>query len=134
MKTVESMEQMQDNVNTIEGYLLKRVDPEYEFALNLIKKGTCFLAIKNEHGYNFYPSRFVGYIDNSRDQHLNNEYKDGRETNQAISRVINSKPKPDSNLNSEYMKYCEDLGFTARDKGSFGVERKFWQIGYEMIS
>ena len=62
------------------------------------------------------------------DSHLNNDKKDGRDTNPAISDIIGNKPMPDKSLDYEYVKYCEGLGFTARDKGSFGVERKFWEL------
>lgn len=128
MKAVENINQLQNNVDILEKYLVYKKEPEYEFALNLIKKGTCFLAIKIKEGYKFYPSRFIGYVDNTMDRHLNNVYKDGRETNIAISYIIGSKPKHNPTLNYEYIKYCEGLCFVAKDKGSFGVERKFWLI------
>lgn len=62
------------------------------------------------------------------DNHLNNDKKDGRDTNSAISSILGHKPNPNEFLNSEYVRYCEGLGFIARDKGSFGVERKFWDL------
>jgi hypothetical protein len=128
LKPINNINQILDNVDTLEKYLSYKKEPEYEFALNLIKRGTCFLAIKSYEGYKFYPSRFIGYVNNNMAKHLNNDYKDGRETNVAISNIVGFKPKQNPTLNLEYTKYCERLGFIANDRGTFGVERKFWEI------
>lgn len=126
MKTISDLNELIANIRTLDGYIQSRVDPEYDFALNLIKKGTCFIAVKDSNTYRFYPSRFIGYIENSMDAHLNNAAKDGKETNPVISKLLGGKPLSDPHLNQEYARYCETLGFTPRDKGTFGVERKFW--------
>jgi len=60
------------------------------------------------------------------DSHLYNKYKDGRETNPAISKILGVNPIHNYSLEYFYRKYCESLGFIANDKGSFGVERKYW--------
>lgn len=52
---------MKCNILTIDTYLEQKTDPEYNFALERIKLGTCFFAIKKENGYRFYPSRFIVY-------------------------------------------------------------------------
>ena len=92
---------------------------------NLIKRGTCFIIVKTD-DYKFYPSRFIGYISNTMEKHINNEYIHVGYTNKAISKILNHKPIPDSQLNSKYRDYCEKLGFIANEKGSWGIERKFW--------
>jgi hypothetical protein len=127
MKTVSNLNELITNIQTLDGYLNAQVDPEYDFALNLIKNGTCFVAMEDSSVYRFYPSRFIGYADNSMDAHLNNVEKDGKETNPAISRILGAKPSVNSILNKEYAN-CETLGFEPRDKGAFGSERKFWLI------
>ena len=128
MKTVSNLNELITNIQTLDGYLNAQVDPEYDFALNLIKNGTCFVAMEDSSVYRFYPSRFIGYADNSMDAHLNNVEKDGKETNPAISKILGAKPSINSILNQEYARYCEALGFVPRDKGAFGSERKFWLI------
>jgi phosphatidylglycerol:prolipoprotein diacylglycerol transferase len=55
--------------------------------------------------------------------------KDGKETNPAISFVLNQKAAPNTELEKEYRTYCERLGFIANEKGSFGVKRKYWKLG-----
>lgn len=127
--TIESLGELLDNCDTLDAYIKSRKDPEYTYALELIKRGTCFLAIEDDGEYRFYPSRFIGYHNNSMVQHENNGAKDGRETNPAIADAINQgNPKPNPELDRLYKEYCKSLGIHASDKGTFGVERKFWVI------
>lgn len=128
MKCVQTLEEIKQNMYKLDSYLDKKCESEYSFALSLVKKGTCFLAVKTKGGYRFYPSRFIGYAENTKDKHLNNTEKDGKETNPAISRVLNQKVNYNPKLEKEYRAYCEHLGFIANEKGTFGVERKYWVL------
>jgi len=128
MFLIQNKNEILRNITLLDTYIAKGIEDEKEFALSLIKKGTCFIAMKKDNSYKFYPSRFVGYADNNMDEHLNNEFKDGKETNPAISNILGSKPTFDLKLDKEYKKHCEKLGFIANQKGSFGVERKFWVL------
>lgn len=128
MKIIETTSQLLDNIETLQRYLDTKTEPTYDFALNLVKYGVCFVTVRKSDGYRFYPSRFLGYINNTMSDHQSNNQKDGRETNPAITRILNAKPVCDSLLEKEYRKYCERLGFIANDKGRFGKERKFWTV------
>ena len=46
MNVVKELYQLKENINTLENYLNGRIDSEYSYALNLIKRGTCFVAMK----------------------------------------------------------------------------------------
>lgn len=127
--TIASLDDLRNNCETIDKYLDSKKDPEYSFALELIKQSTCFVAMKKEGVYRFYPSRFVGYKENSMVKHENNGEKDGRETNSIIESLLGAgKPIPNAKLGEAYKEYCKLLGLEPRDKGSFGVEHKFWEI------
>lgn len=128
MKTIQSLSELKANLQKIDEYLVSGKDPECSFAIDLVKKGTCFVVIRTNDSYKFYPSRFVGYTRNSMDAHLKNENKDGGETNPAISNILGGKPLPCAELDKYYKEYCEFLGFIANNKGSFGVERKYWDV------
>lgn len=128
MRTVNNKEELRANIDLLQRYLSDKTEPFYYFALNLIKKGTCFVVVKVKGNYCFYPSRFVGYYNNHMDAHLNNTKKDGRETNPAISNILGGNPEVDVMLDKHYREYCETLGFIPNDKGSFGVERKYWSV------
>lgn len=129
MNVVKELSQLKENISTLENYLNGKIDPEYSYAVNLIKRGTCFVAIRQEDNeYHFYPSRFIGYLKNTMNTHMNNAYKDGKETNPAISKIIGCKPSENEELEAEYKKYCDRIGFVARDKGSFDAARKYWKL------
>lgn len=120
IKLVENFNEIKANVKTLDSYLKSKTDPEYSYGLNLDKKGTCFIAVKENDIYKFYPSRFMGYVNNSIEAHLNNEERDGRDTNPAISKILGNNPLHNPTLDKIYREYGKSLGFTANDKGSFG--------------
>lgn len=126
MELIENESDLLDNIFTLNSYQLGT--KEYEFYLDLVKRGVCFVVVKNEARYKFYPSRFLGYKKNTYDNHMNNDLKNGRETNQIITTILGHKLSEDINLEIEYRKYCEKLGFSPKEKGAFGVSRKFWKV------
>lgn len=131
MNTISTKAELIKNINTLDNYISSKKDPHYDFSLNLIKKGVCFVALKNENSYSFYPSRFIGYVNNTMQEHQNNDTKNGRETNPAISKILGTKPVSNPTIDAEYDAYCQKLGFVAKEKGSFGVSRKFWIMNKE---
>ena len=84
MKTVSTIEELKENLDTMDRYIANKHDPEYSFAIDLIKKGICFVPRVVDGHVHFYPSRFIGYVHNTMTLHENNENKDGRETNPVI--------------------------------------------------
>ena len=127
--TITTLDELWSNCNLLDTYVNSKKDPEYSFALNLIKRGTCFVAIEKAGAYRFYPSRFVGYQENSMAKHENNEWKDGKETNPAIGCLLGiGAPVDNVKLDEIYKEYCRALGFEPQEKGAFGVEHKFWEI------
>jgi len=59
-----------------------------EYAKKLILRGRCFIVVNNADGYRFYPSRFMGYQNNTLSRHFNNATKDGKRTNPVIQRIL----------------------------------------------
>ncbi len=128
LELVSKIEDIYENISTLENYIQSRKDPEHEFVLNLIQRGVCFFRVKSEDGYKFYPSRFIGYKSNTYSIHASSQFIDGRETNRAITKVLGVKLAENGEYDKQYEKYCLSIGIQARDKGSFGVLRKFWII------
>lgn len=60
---------------------------------------------------------------------MNSAEKDGKVTNPVISKVLNQKLSYNPKLEKEYRNYCEHLGFIANEKDTYGVERKYWEVG-----
>ena len=128
MKLIENPEQLFKNLETLENYLTEGDEIQMLEANLLIKRGTCFVAYKVDGELRFSPSRFIGYLNNNIEKHQNSTTKHGGITNNAISKVLKSKPINDDDLDYEYLKYCHKLGITPSEKGSFGVKRKFWKL------
>ena len=128
MRLVRTLNEIEANMDTLDRYLLNKTESTYSYALGLVKRGTCFIAKRTVSGYCFYPSRFIGYANNTMDQHLNNDMKDGKETNPVITQILGRQVRVNPVLDKEYRLYCEKLGFIANEKGAFGVERKFWEL------
>ncbi len=128
VKTITTDDQLLDNLRTIDTYLTSKDDETKKYAIDRVKRGTCFVVDKVKDAYRFYPSRFVGYIDNSIQSHENNPDTDGRVTNRAIDKVLETKPIQSEFLEAKYKEYCNRLGASATDKGAFGVPRKFWTL------
>ena len=128
MELVKSLEEIRHNIAVLNAYLDKKTDPEYSSALGLVKRGICFVADSSSGKYRFYPSRFIGYADNTMDKHMSNTTKDGKQTNPAISTILHDKPQHNLQLEELYQTYCPSLGFEANEKGSRGIDRKYWLI------
>ncbi|KAF2518884.1 HNH endonuclease [Flavobacterium salilacus subsp. salilacus] len=125
MKLIEIESDILHNIETFENYLVEGKEDEKEKITSLIKRGTCFIAYKINDETRFVPSRFVGYLNNSLKKHTE-AHKDGRITNITIISILNSQPLQNNKLEEQYKRYCESLGFKANERGSFGVQRKFW--------
>ena len=128
MEFVQSLSDIEANMKTMDSYLDDKCESTYSFALDRIRKGICFIAVKTGDGYRFYPSRFMGYVGNTMSKHENNDYKDGKKTNPAITKALGIKLAHSAELDKEYRNYCEKLGFIANEKGSRGIERKYWEL------
>jgi len=126
MQLVTTMNQVLANIAELErgraahsGTLAK----EYR---GLIKRGTCFVPYRLDAGIAFAPSRFVGYAGNRLFSHTSNPHRDGRVTNAALTRIIESPPLPDATLEKHYLAFCDQIGVSASKAGTFGVTRKYW--------
>lgn len=124
---VENKEDIENNILTFESYLdSDHSDWERGQALSLIQNGVIFLAYNVKGEYHFIPSRFVGYKNNTVDEHLENNEKDGRQTTPIIDMLVGEKSCFRELLEQEYIKYCHSLGVDIHNK-----KRKFWS--YEVI-
>ncbi|MDE5558201.1 MAG: hypothetical protein K2J32_11030 [Ruminococcus sp.] len=128
IKTVDSLAEIKNNMKVLDNYLVSRNEDEVSWAKERIKQGTCFIVVSLEDEFHFYPSRFIGYVNNTMSKHDSNEWKDGRETNSAISNILALKPESNDKLECQYKDYCELLGFKANKSGAFGVKRKYWLL------
>jgi 5-methylcytosine-specific restriction protein A len=128
MRLIENLHQLIENIETVELYLTEGTEQQKSEIIKLIKRGTCFVAYNAETELRFAPSRFLGYSENTIEEHLQSDDKDGRETNDAINDILQAKPLPNNELENQYRIYCNSLGIHPNEKGAFGVQRKFWTL------
>jgi len=142
MEFVENTQDIKNNFSTLNKYLEKDRDTEeFIYAIDRIKQGRCFVVICdfNSNEYSFYPSRFIGYKDNNMFLHGNNYEKDGRDTNEVITKILHEKLITMENdyiewirLEKLYEQFCNNLGFSAPSKVAFrskekeGSGKKYW--------
>jgi hypothetical protein len=126
MQVIKTHDELKNNLRTIEDYLTSDVINKGSFAEALIRKGTCFLAYEAGGQMRFAPSRFIGYLNNSFTEHLQNLAKHGNKTNTAI-RMLLGQEQPNNELDNNYKTYCTSLGINPSTTGAFGNQRKFWR-------
>ena len=119
--------QLIKNLYRVEGYLSSTSDELYDAMAQYIARGRVFVSYIVDGSYHFAPSRFVGYKDNTLVRHQNNEEKDGRITTPAISKILGPR-KFDSELEDEYLKYCDWLGVTAANQ-----KRTYWLLDQDIL-
>ena len=132
---ITKKKQILKNVATLESYLKKGNSRESEYAKNRIQKGKDFVVVSSPDGYSFYPSRFIGYANNTMKKHEEmRELKkitrkttiDGKETTPAIFEVLGKLIEKGNEqwdfFEAEYKKFCDKLGVTPDNN-----EWKFWQ-------
>jgi hypothetical protein len=126
MGLIRNVKQLEQNISNFEKCLSRGNAEDKKEALDLIKRGICLFAYRIGDEIHFAPSRFLGYVYNNVRMHKTCFEKDGRKTNKAINDILKKKPIRDLKLEQEYFKYCHKLGIISSEKGSFGVQRKFW--------
>ncbi len=119
---VTKMKQVQDNIAELErGRKAKpgsTLRTEYE---SLIRRGKCFVPYKLGPKIAFAPSRFTGYVGNKLSTHASNPYRAGGLTNVALTKIIDSPPRPNKNLENRYIRFCEDTDLTLSN-----IKRNYW--------
>ena len=128
METVESIEEIEDNLNTLETYRRSASSRDSDFYQSLIKKGICFILYKRGESVLWGPSRFVGYKNNDMNKHIAHEERDGKVTNPVISSILRKEPYKDGDAEELYQRHCRRLGFEPNAKGPFGKPRKYWVL------
>ena len=127
MGLITKLKQLKQNISNVEKYLAVGSPEEQSQMQSLIKRGTCFVAYDVSGEVRYAPSRFLGYVYNELYKHISMD-KDGRETNRAISQILNSRPAKNEKLEELYLVYCHNLGITPGEMGAFGAPRKYWLL------
>ncbi len=119
---VTTKEQIIKNMDTIDSYLNASGTTECSYAKDRIKMGKSFAYRIIDGEYHFYPSRFIGYINNNMVDHKADKGS-GRFTNCEITKILNTKLEENEILEKEYLKYLRKFGLDVYDN-----KRRYWDI------
>ncbi len=119
---VENVDQIIENIRTMEQYLNSDNAAEKEFARDLVKKGRSMLVYKVNGQNHFAPGRFLGFKKNSMSAHLENEKRESRDTSHTIQSLM-GKPFSHDAIEKEFSAYASAFkGNTLKSK------RKYWRV------
>lgn len=126
-RRIENKEELICNLHKVEYYLSAAEGEENRNAMiDLIGKGTNFVAYHYKGQMHFAPSRFIGYLNNTLLVHLvKNNGKNGSYTSSSIDKIL-SKRKYIDELEKSYLEYCEIIG--AIPKNMVNTQRKYWYL------
>lgn len=140
MELVTKLTDILENAKRFDKYLHSINFHKKDFAVSCLKRGRCFVVIKEGGKYKFYPSKFIGYQDNSnksynaalddacaipnekgKPYHDADHYTfDGRMSNKAINKILGCTCEKDPEMAQRFIEYCNDYGLAVLDN------KKFW--------
>ena len=119
---VENMDQVIENIKTMEQYLNSDIAEDREFARELIKKGRSMLIYKVNGQNHFAPGSFLGFKKNSRAAFIENQNRESRDTS-PIMKSLMGKPFTHAAIEKEFNDYANNFkGNTLKSK------RKYWRV------
>ena len=122
LQFVENIDDIIENIKTLEHYLNSEHAEDRDFAINLVKKGRALMAYKVNGKNHFGPGSFLGFKKNSRSAHIENEKRETR-NGATIYQALLGKPFTHAAIDKEFKEYADTLkGQTM--KGT----RKYWRV------
>jgi len=119
---VENVDQIIENIKTLEQYLESDNAAEKEFARELVKKGRSMIIYKVKGQNHFAPGRFLGFKKNSMSAHIENENRESRDTSHTLQTLM-GKPFTHAAIEKEFNDYASKFkGNTLKSK------RKYWRV------
>lgn len=123
MDFIRTKNDLIDNIETLEKYLVKGNAKEQKFAKELVKKGEGFVVYKVDGENHFAPGRFVAYKNNSMSDHTEDAEPGEKETNSVIEKVLKLSSFANEKTDDKYINYVESLGVKPSD-----TKRSYWRL------
>ncbi len=122
---VENVDQIIENIKTMEQYLNSEIAEEQEFARELVKKGRSMLIYKVNGHNHFAPTNFLAFKKNSRSAFIENQNRESRDTAPTMKSLM-GKPFTHAAIEKEFNDYANNF------KGStLKSSRKYWRVRNE---
>lgn len=94
-----------------------------DWAIGIIQGGQAFVAFHEGDRYLLGPSRFVGYVGNTKRKYKEAQAKGGAETSEQIGKALNCDSKSEPELEQVYQQICQENEVKPH-KG----ERNYWRM------
>lgn len=121
---VDSPEQILANLRRLASYRDSRNKGLRDWYRNLIKRGNNFVVYGSGDDYLVGPSRFVGYVDNSADVHLQVGNRHGGATDQCLKTILGKDwSVGDAREDEIYCDHCDSIGANPKR-----IMRKFLRL------
>lgn len=126
---VSSIEEIATNIETMFRYGASSDDVERAFHNKRIKNGKLFAVLRADTGYQFAPSKFVGYALNDISHADNLKKRDGGRTNNILDRLAGLPMEPGDDgyaeLDSHFLDYCQSKNI---EPSKHHRPRRYWII------
>ena len=123
MELVNEVDELLANLLLLNAYVHRRHEREtVDWTVDRIRRGKHFVAYRQEGTWLLGPSRFVGYIGNTRTKHTESDDKHGSRTDAAIISILaDAAESPD--LEEVYQAFCRE-----HEVEPTNLARTFWTI------
>ena len=122
LRFIENVDQIIENIKSFENYLNSEDSYEQDFARDLVKKGRSMIIYKVNGQNHFAPIKYMGFRNNTKTAHIDNENKETRDAAPAIQSVL-GKPFTHEAIEKEFNEYAANFkGNTLKSK------RKYWRV------
>jgi predicted HNH restriction endonuclease len=128
MDLVSTKEEIINNLLQFDKYLRYGTDEEKEFICDLIGGGRNFIAYQIDGEFKFIPSRYTGYLNNTKNKHYKNRSKHGTQTTEKITKILGCEPFTDEELESEYLLLTSKLDIKPHKR-----DRKYWMLDLQEV-
>ena len=121
-----NLTKLTENMNIFDSYLSSENVQEKEFAVNLLTRGHDFIYRIIDGQYRFYPSRFIGYANNTLENHTLDK-GDGRRTNARLNKIVGEKSARSIHLGAIYNTYVNKVKPSNKKRY---YKKKFWNYDF----
>lgn len=109
MEFVGSKKDIRKNLKAFDRKLRDEGDNASGFFHERVRRGRNFVSYQAGSDWRFAPSRYVGYKNNTQEDHEKSEDKDGGKTDRALSKVLGGNPKPDKEKSKLLNEFSQKL-------------------------
>lgn len=123
MALVRTMNDIIQNLTTLEGYITGENKTDAELATKLVKDGESIVVYKVEGENHFAPSEFCAHKGTTLKTFAVKTEDDIKEANKAVAKVVGKEAFANKTIDGKFVEYCTSLGVKPGK-----AERIYWRL------